>query len=356
MGGRTYVSHPGSPSRKPELGPKSVFFGIISSRSHLGGNAIMAFSNRRKAREHLSTSTKGNIFPRNKGVRYDDENKTVDTERGRQTAVGLGQLNSSDTSHIDEPNKEFTFDVDQFRKELQELHEDHLKNYKPTRKDLTPNPEKYGRELQELYRAERQLHAKHFRGLNDEELFASYNENQGKYLEGKISNAHHDALEKAIESRLMEPRFQSPIPMPSVYAVVGPAPAGPALAAYQFISERFSDEDLGLSDYNPPLLDEETQDSIAWKIRKERGHEAHRRHAIIKALHDQRQELNKGHYEFTPNPEPEPKTAAAPAEPPQPPGNSNPPDDWKYPKKNFGLPEGGLAEYYYENIPKNPKE
>ena len=219
--------------------------------------------------------------------------------------------------------------------------------------DLVPDANKYGEELRELYGEERSLHAAQIRELNDEDLFAAYSDNREKYLSGETSNAYYDALNGEIESRLMEQRFQSPVPMPSIYAVVGkglPGQGGEYAARelYRRISEHYSDEDLGLTEYNPPFFDGENEDSIAWKIRKDLGTEAYRRHAIIKALHDERRELDKGFYEFIPDPEP----GAAPAEP------QEPPDDpkWIYPSENFGLPDGKTAEDYFKQQTAGPLE
>lgn len=267
----------------------------------------MELGKRRKSREHLATSSKGNVFTRNKGVHYEEEeNRKVDAEKGRHTSVGLGQL-------------------------------------------VTPDPEKYGQELEQLHKAAYRQHRKELVALSDEELFEAYETNRHNFAEDDMpTNAYLDAMRETMSERLDEPRFQSPIPMPYVEQVTAPLMRGLAKrynadAVYHYTSQRFTDEDLGLTDYNPPFLPGETQDSPAWQVRKSLGSEAQRRNALTKVISEDRariqQELKTGSYKYYPDPEPKPKLQAAPAGPPPPPGGSGPNDS----DKKF--------DYYKQPIP-----
>jgi hypothetical protein len=255
-------------------------------------------------------------------VGSDNEKTEEDIKKGRQTTVGLGQLSK-------------------------------------------PDPEKYGRELQELHIAARQQHYKEFTAMTDEELFATHETNRQNFLDGDIAtNAYRESLANAVEARLMEDRFKSPIPMPSVHAVVGPGLPGPgsdyyAQEVYRRISNHYKDEDLGLTEYNPPFLPGENQESVAWQVRKNLGSEAQRRHALIDKLRQNKlnndiQELSKGPYRFTPNPEPEPQVAAAAAPPlPPPDGPDGPNNPIDYPNKD-DLKK--TTEDYYKEIIKIPND
>jgi|LakMenEpi03Aug12_release.lakeMendotaPanAssembly.Ray.scaffolds.fasta_scaffold154677_4 hypothetical protein len=176
---------------------------------------------RRKARQHNKTSKLGNAFIVNEGVRYDDA-ATAANQRNKAAgaAAGLQQFETQTFS---------------------ENYETKLAGY---------------------------------RAAPDDQLYEKFESYRNTAIQEAEDQADYAAVQKAWKARLQEERFPSPVPMTS-----GP----PNNAAGRRIAGQYSNEDLGVANYSPPLLEGETENSVGWQVRQIRGTEALRRIALTEA-------------------------------------------------------------------------